>query len=181
MTYDAALGRVVLFGGQQSTTNFPDDTWTWDGVSWERHEQPGPTPRVHHAMGYDPVAEQVILFGGYEPNVADHGDTWARSESGWAQLHPDQGARTHGRMAFDENLSALVLVGGPGAGDPILVRDSNGWGPLAGAGGPPSRYLPGVAYDKHRHVLVVFGGGDPAGHRLFADTWEFDGTSWSQR
>src|SRR5689334_16296963 len=69
----------------------------------------------------------------------------------------------------------------PDAGptDPILVRGSDGWDPLGVEGAPPSRYLPGVAYDKQRHVLVVFGGGDPTSDKVFADTWEFDGTSWS--
>jgi hypothetical protein len=30
-------------------------------------------------------------------------------------------------------------------------------------------------------VLVLFGGGNPAGMDLFADTWEHDGTGWTQR
>ena len=43
---------------------------------------------------------------------------------------------------------------------------------------PSARYLTDVAYDTKRDVLVLFGGGDPAGSSLFADTWEFDGTTW---
>jgi hypothetical protein len=89
--------------------------------------------------------------------------------------------RTHGRMAFDGHLGALVLVGGGQASDPILVRRSDGWHPLTVPGGPSARYLPGVAYDQRRQVLVVFGGGDPSSSALFADTREFDGTSWSRR
>jgi hypothetical protein len=47
------------------------------------------------------------------------------------------------------------------------------------APGPSPRYLPGLAYDRRRGVLVLFGGGDETG--LLSDTWEFDGNSWRQR
>ncbi len=33
MTYDAARGQVVLFGGYRSAHDF-GDTWTWDGTDW---------------------------------------------------------------------------------------------------------------------------------------------------
>jgi hypothetical protein len=180
MAYDVARARTVLFGGQSSLTSFPADTWTWDGVHWESVATAGPAPRVHHAMQYEPRTQRVVLFGGYEPNVRDRGDTWEWTGLAWEDVPPEQTARTHGRMAFDEHLGALVLVGGGQAGDPILVRGSNGWQPLTAAGGPSSRYLAGVAYDQRRQRLVVFGGGDPSSSALFADTWEFDGTSWSR-
>lgn len=181
MAYDAARGRTVLFGGQSSLTSFPVDTWTWDGVRWESAAAAGPAPRVHHAMQYEPSSQKIVLFGGYEPNVRDRGDTWEWTGVAWADVPPEQAARTHGRMAFDEHLGALVVVGGAQAGDPILVRRSDGWHPLTAGAGPPSRYLAGVAYDQRRQALVVFGGGDPSGSALLADTWEFDGTAWSRR
>lgn len=46
--------------------------------------------------------------------------------------------------------------------------------------GLPPRYLTGVAFDKHRNVLVVFGGGDPSSDRLFDDLWELDASSWHE-
>lgn len=180
MTYDAARARVVLFGGQSSLTSFPRDTWTWDGTRWEQVAQTGPQPRVHHAMTYDPIAQQVVAFGGYEPNVRDRGDTWAWNGSAWAEQPPEVAARTHARMAFDGNLGALVVVGTGGSGA-ALVRRATSWEPLAAAGGPRARYLPGVAFDARRRVLVVFGGGDPSSDALFSDTWEFDGAAWHQR
>jgi hypothetical protein len=132
------------------------------------------------AMHYDPAAQQVIVFGGYQPNVRDRGDTWAWSGSGWTEQPPEAAARTHARMAYDANLGALVAVGG-GDGGPTLVRRAGAWQPLAASGGPRARYLPGVAFDARRHVLVVFGGGDPASNALFSDLWEFDGSAWHAR
>ena len=33
MAYDAARGKVVLFGGYDGQTNLAD-TWEWDGQAW---------------------------------------------------------------------------------------------------------------------------------------------------
>jgi hypothetical protein len=49
--------------------------------------------------------------------------------------------------------------------------------------GPPSRHNAAMCYDSYRKVTVLFGGGTwaagPAG--VLGDTWEFDGTNWTQR
>ena len=84
-------------------------------------------------------------------------------------------------MAFDESRGALVLVGGSSPADAVLVRQAAGWAPLGVPGAPSARYLPGVAYDRARGVLVVFGGGDAITDALLADTWELDATSWRRR
>ncbi len=181
MTYDAARGHIVLFGGQQSVTSFPRDTWIWDGVEWESVATDGPPPRVHHAMHDDPVRAEVVVHGGYEPDAGDRGDTWTWNGAAWTELAPELAPRTHARMAFDEDLDGVVVVGGASSGDPDLVRRDDGWHPLAAPAGPAPRYLPGLTYDRRRHRLVLFGGGDPTTPALFADTWEFDGAAWQQR
>jgi hypothetical protein len=39
-----------------------------------------------------------------------------------------------------------------------------------------------MAYDSDRHVCVVFGGGNGTdGRNFLAETWEWDGTAWTQR
>jgi len=49
--------------------------------------------------------------------------------------------------------------------------------------GPPSRHGAAMCYDSDRQVTVLFGGATwasgPAG--FLGDTWEFDGTNWTQR
>ena len=181
MTYDAARGHIVLFGGQNGATTFPRDTWIWDGVEWESVSTTGPPPRVHHAMHDDPVRAEVVLHGGYEPDAGDRGDTWTWNGAAWTELTPERAPRTHARMAFDEGLDGVVVVGGVSSGDPALVRRDDGWHPLAAAAGPAARYLPGLTYERRRDRLVLFGGGDPSSAALFADTWEFDGAAWQQR
>jgi hypothetical protein len=181
MTYDAARGHIVLFGGQSGAASFPRDTWIWDGVEWESVATTGPPPRVHHAMHDDPVRAEVVLHGGHEPDAGDRGDTWTWDGAAWTELAPEGPPRTHARMAFDEGLDGLVVVGGGSSGDAALVRRDDEWHPLAAPAGPAPRYLPGLAFDSRRQRLVLFGGGDPSGPALLADTWELVGEAWQQR
>jgi len=77
-------------------------------------------------------------------------------------------------------IGGLVVVG-TGTTGANLVRHGTAWDSLAATGGPRARYLPGVAFDARRRVLVVFGGGDPSSDALFADLWELDGSGWHAR
>ena len=177
MAYDPSRQRSVLFGGQHDVTTFPEEVWTFDGGQWTSATGAGPGSRVHHAMQYHPGLGGVVVFGGFEPPASDRGDTWLWNGA-WAEIAPARAPRTHARMAYDENRSALVLVGGGQPSDETLVLRDAGWQPLGLSGAPPPRYLPGVAYDRARGVLVVFGGGDPAGNALRDDTWELDAVGW---
>ena len=49
--------------------------------------------------------------------------------------------------------------------------------------GPPSRINAAMAYDSDRHVTVLYGGTGYTSNGIPAigDTWEFDGTNWTQR
>jgi hypothetical protein len=86
MAYDAAMGKMILFGGW-TTGGGPklNDTWAYDPVAdaWEELGSAGrvPSTRGNLAMVYDPVDQGVVLFGGvYRADdssaVALAGDTW---------------------------------------------------------------------------------------------------------
>jgi hypothetical protein len=45
---------------------------------------------------------------------------------------------------------------------------------------PPARYATSMAYDSDRKVMVLYGGNN-ATSTLLADTWEYNGTTWTQR
>jgi hypothetical protein len=52
--------------------------------------------------------------------------------------------------------------------------------------GPAPRDYAAMCYDSDRHVTVLFGGSTfpnspPSASGFFGDTWEFDGTNWTQR
>ena len=61
----------------------------------------------------------------------------------------------------------------------MLVWENNAWRSVDVVG-PSPRYLPAVATDPRRRVLVLVGGGAVDGPSLYADTWEYDGTTWRQ-
>src|SRR5262245_56599672 len=65
MTYDAATGTVVMFGGSPNdslTAQSYGDTWTWDGTSWTSATPPSPAnspaPRAGARLVYDAVHRQ---------------------------------------------------------------------------------------------------------------------------
>jgi hypothetical protein len=67
----------------------------------------------------------------------------------------------------------------------LVSEDSRAWGwrPETGwyrlEAGPGPRFRAGIAFDRQRQRVVVFGGALDGG--LLDDTWEFDGSRWSQR
>src|ERR1700690_1136286 len=95
MTYDAATGTVVLFGGLGGK-RYLGDTWTWDGTTWtQQHPAAHPVPRELPAMAYDAATGTVVLFGGDKVSTV-LGDTWTWDGTTWtkqpAAVHPS--ART---------------------------------------------------------------------------------------
>ena len=50
-----------------------------------------------------------------------------------------------------------------------------------GLGAPPARVGAKMYFDSARNVTVLHGGHDGMGPANFADTWEWDGSSWTQR
>ena len=185
MAFDPVRGRAVLFGGSGNDPNVAfSDTWEFDGARWERVATTGPVGRVHHAMQYDPSLQRVVLFGGFTPGNPGLGDTWTWDGTRWSVLPPSTTPRTHARMGFHRRLDRLLVLGGFGTsvtGVGVISRGEGGWSALAMNPEPSARYLPDVAYDVKRDVLVLFGGGDPNGSALYADTWEFDGVTWRRK
>ena len=97
----------------------------------------------------------------------------------------------HGHaMVYDEAHRQLLLFGGTGAegtlpsGDRSSTWkwDGTSWTRLATTG-PSPRYQPAIAYDATRQRVVLYGGqsGVFPNITVLADTWEWDGTAWTQK
>jgi Galactose oxidase, central domain len=64
MAYDAAVGKVVLFGGL-GLSNLLNDTWLWDGRTWiQQKPAVSPPARASAGMAYDAARGKLVLFGG---------------------------------------------------------------------------------------------------------------------
>jgi len=85
-------------------------------------------------------------------------------------------------MAYDSNRSVAVLFAGqPGAAGPGETWEYDGsfWN-LVTMTGPSNRNGHAMVFDSFRNVVVLMGGTDSTGIQL-ADTWEWDGKTWTQR
>lgn len=124
IAYDAKASRVVMFGGENASTEF-GDTWTYSysANKWTQiATRVSPSPRHYSAMVYDPVRYRMLLFGGADDMETPLGDTWAFDlrTNRWSELHPSgatPSARAWHAMAFDvESGKAFLYGGGPNRG-----------------------------------------------------------------
>ena len=88
MVYDAARGRVVLFGGSLSGPALAD-TWEWDGVSWRSRAQAWPwrAARVSH------IWARARSRGTPRPSM------YISPRLSWAIAAPNSAARRYHRAA----------------------------------------------------------------------------------
>lgn len=110
--YDAARGRIVLFGGEHTGTSWRD-TWEWDGFRW--HSFPssfGPSPRIDHHLVYDASSQRTFLFGGHNQGVSDT-TTWEWDGQRWLSAArmgtgPDEAGLA---AAYDPNSRRVIVLG----------------------------------------------------------------------
>jgi hypothetical protein len=179
MAYDAARGKIVMFGGvleTSSATAALDDTWTWDGRDWKL-ESPTVIPDQlrGHAMAYDAVNQKVVMFGG--------GSTWTWNGNDWKKEAPatSPSSRQGQSMAYDSVRNKVVLFGGDGLSDTWLWSGQS-WSKQTTASSPVVRNGRVMTYDAARNQLVAFGGifDDGSAFRAYADTWIGDSSTWTQ-
>ncbi|MGE3174863.1 MAG: kelch repeat-containing protein [Planctomycetota bacterium] len=121
MAYDAARARSVLFGGDVSTgatTTPSDETWEFDGASWQPVTVPvRPPARAVHAMWYDVTAARVRMIGG--TSGAAGADTWEFDGVAWQLLAAadEPLPRTWWAATYDDTRHRAVLHGGTRNGE----------------------------------------------------------------
>ena len=133
MVYDAARRHVLMFGGVGAPAgeqrDQPDygDTWAWDGTSWRKLSDAGPSPRNRHAMAFDRKAGVVLLYGG-EAGKQQLDDMWQWDGRLWTQIPLSgltPGKRSLHAMAHDPIRGRTVLFGGNNDGR--VVDDTWEW------------------------------------------------------
>lgn len=193
LAYDTARKRLVVFGGiyggLQVTPKYMNDTWEWDGQTWtdKTPASGSPSPRAGHGMAYDPARKRVVVFGGGASGPLD--DTWEWDGQKWEQKATtgQPAARYNTRMVYDEVAQNVVLFGGQAGanfGD-LWAWDGTTWTELWPTSKEPlGRGFFDLAYDSARERVVLYGGTvtyppNIAPDNIFADHWEWDGTSWT--
>lgn len=175
---DTVRNRVVMFGGGAR-----EDTWVFDGSSWNQVLTATPVPRrMDFATAFDAARGNVVVFGGRDPWVlsATPTETWLFDSTLWSQVQttPAPPPRWSAAMAFDAARGETVLFGGYDSLLGVFRNDTWGWNGThwtlrTPAVSPPPLYSPVMAYDVARQRIVLFDTWDPT-------TWEWDGIVWSQ-
>ena len=181
LAHDTRRGRTVMFGGQ-TDTGTTDEQWEWDGNTWQVVPQTlAPAARYGAFLVYDSRRQRLVLFGGRSATNGPLDDTWELSGGQWQQINPAH--RPGGEvqaMAYDpirglvvayEYFSSMI-----GSRSRTWTYDGVDWTEVPTPVQLQPRYLPAMAFDNARGVLVLFGGSGG----MFSDTWEFDG-AWQQR
>jgi len=180
MVFDAARNLTVLIGGNNQGAL--GDTWEWDGATWTQRQIPGiSSAPVAAAYDSDRAVTTVLTHG-----LGAVADTWEYNGVGWTQ-RPNTGLpqRTYAAMAYDSARHVTVLFGGLDNSSNVLA-DTWEWNGAVWTQrqvfGPSGRFLHAMAYDRNRGVTVLVGGATGLGvGQVDAQTWEWNGQSWTQR
>jgi immunoglobulin I-set domain protein len=134
---------------------------------------------------YD-AGRQRVLFVGYgwvgQPAVLR---VWSWDGAGWTLLSSNGPTkRWSPGVAYDAAHDRVVLFGGHN-GTSLFAEtwewDGATWTQRFPAAGPPARWDAGMVYHAARQRTVLFGGNpvpDPGSY--LGDTWEWDGSTWTQ-
>ena len=154
-------------------------------ITWTQQSPSASPPSLYDsAMAYDSARGRTVLFGGQATGGSQNGQTWEWDGSNWSLLSPGSAPspRNGHTMAYDSLRHVTVLFGGAYANDTWEWNGST-WTQRTSAHTPPGRTFAAMAFDSRRGRTVLFGGTTfgSGGSAQAGDTWEWDGTNWTQR
>lgn len=112
--YDPQTKTVLLFGGRLEPGTPVNDTWAWNGTTWQEIDggAAGPQPGEGSDMAWDPALMQMVLLT-RSGVISEPAQTWFWAGSRWEQ--PARGGlpagATFSPMWFDPVTHALLAVG----------------------------------------------------------------------
>jgi hypothetical protein len=180
----AAGGRPVNDGGVSLS-----DTWSWDGLSWASIAAALP-PRGFIAGTFDSGRGISLTYGGVDrPTFTPQffSQIVERADGAWSLRSGFPGARSTTGLTYDAGRAVTVLFGGFDGHDwhnDIFEWDGTFWrerctDPPCELVRPSVRENAVFVYDPARQVTLLFGGfGD---YEARAETWTWDGSTWTQR
>jgi hypothetical protein len=144
-------------------------------------------PLIGAAAAYDRRRGTAVVFGGSDSSRLDTDLTWVLDDRDWTLRSPivRPPPRSGATLTYDATRGRSVLFGGSnnfGLLDDTWEWDGVAWTdrtPISPAISPPARVGAASAYDAARGVVVLHGGFGTAA--TVDDTWEWDGTTWTER
>src|SRR5258706_10036725 len=164
MAFDAARGRIVMFGGCAGSMCAVrlGDTWEWDGTRWhEKTPASSPPARGATTMTYDAARGTVVLFGGCSNDgpMCMHAlaDTWEWDGATWTQISStlQPPGRAGAVIAFDATRGNDVLLEPDGH---TWVFGGGQWQHASAAARPTSVVRATMTYDAVLGAVIAYGG-----------------------
>ncbi|MFI5414460.1 MAG: kelch repeat-containing protein [Candidatus Lutacidiplasmatales archaeon] len=192
MTYDAADGYVLAFGGCACQPNVnvsgaKGDTWKFSKGSWTQlPTNVSPSVRLLAGLVYDTADGYVLLFGGLGPSGSLN-DTWefTGAANNWTQITPVVAPPWYQgeTMAYDSSDGYVVLLTGfiPAS---TWTYHAGVWTNLTRLGDRSIDGAPAnpIVYDVWQARIVLFGTAHSRpsySPYLAPDTWRFHAGNWT--
>lgn len=161
-------------------------------ITWDLRTVGGPPGRYGPAMVYDSAHAVSVLFGGinFTNPIREYAETWEWNGTAWTRRAVGgPPSRYLHAMCYDAGRGVTVLFGGLSwSTGGFSLRDTWEWNGTSwtqrATTGPSPRHSAGMVYDASRGVTVLFGGQSrtTAPNSVSnAETWEWNGTTWTQR
>jgi Galactose oxidase, central domain len=155
MTYDAADGYVLLYGGYFNGGCYTD-TWKFIAGTWT-HLNTSSTPAqgCGTLMTYDGADRYALLYGGC---CGAGNETWKFKAGQWSAVHPAAlpPPLSNGGMIYDSKAHRLILF--LGDLNQTWAYRAGAWTNLTSAGAPGGRAIPAFAYDPSAGAAILTGG-----------------------
>ncbi|MEM4337114.1 MAG: kelch repeat-containing protein [Candidatus Woesearchaeota archaeon] len=185
MAFDSSRNVTVLFGGMTEIlgTHF-NDTWEYDGSSWEQISTTHTPPfRIRTAMAYDSNRKVVVMYGGLGEGFEILNDTWEYNGTDWKEVSTstNPGPLYWQKAVFDSSRNVIVMFGGYNGSDVLNKTweyDGTNWYLRNVGTAPPARVSPNMAYDSKRNLTILFSGSLDGSDKYINDVWEYDGYKW---
>jgi hypothetical protein len=197
LTYDAAEGAVVFFGGYSPDPSgsgywgYLNVTWTYRDGTWTNVTH-GAAPQGRGGEGfvYDAAGGFVLLFGGQGLTGPDSrtgslvylSDTWEWLNGTWSRLspalHPPAGS--YAQMVYDGADGYVLLLCGAGGPSYTWVFVGGNWTNLSSTvTNAPSFASPSLTYDAADGYVLLFGLYTTSAPYRSNVTWMFKGGHWT--
>jgi hypothetical protein len=130
-----------------------------------------------YLLEYDALAHRCLLFA-----RESGGQTWSWDGRAWSLLSGSAPISDAAQMVWDSARQRMLIVtSGTSSGRTrVWVWSGSAWTLVLDANPFVGRENFAAAFDETRGRLV-FHGGIQSGSTNFHDTWEFDGSTWTQR
>jgi len=195
MSYHASASKLVVFHGYRGAYDWY--TYEYDLVAktgWSLRSINSPWgSSAWHEQVYVPSTDQSIVVGGYDSTYGIYRNLLAEYKPAYSQWNTQAvngtppTARGGVAACFDSNRGVIVLHGGNNSGGTFLDTweiDVATWTwtqkSAGGPGTPDQREYASMVFDSNRNVCVLYGGRFSSSGPYLDDTWEWDGTSWTQ-